>query len=410
LRWVDISGRQDGAHAVFRDSRGRLTLVGRTDAPLPKRDSRFAAMRLLPDGRVDRSYGSNGRVVIDPTSQEDYLEAVARAPDGSVVMLGSRWGSPRPGGNPRLGYVLVRITPGGHVDRSFGSRGVVTGSFSSTAKNQDAVDVLVLPKGKIVILGFAISASGQERTVLKRLRADGRVDASFGSKGAVRIPGIMTGSILRQPGGKLVVAGGTRAGFRARRFQPDGRLDRSFGTNSLAKLNISGPRIDYTDRFRATQGVDGRIYVIGWAMDERMFHTDAIVGAFSSRGRAVTGFAGGGWTRLDYGNVDDLEAVKTLGDGRIIVAGSWWESLFDEESTEPGHAVISVLRPDGTLDPTFGTDGTVVTDLRHGSHPHGGDAAFLRGIVVAGGRITVAGSSGGTDYADFLAARYILTD
>jgi hypothetical protein len=144
LRWVDFSGREDDSQAVFRDSRGRLTLVGRSHAPLPKRDSRFVATRLLPDGRVDRSYGSKGRVIIDPTTQEDYLAAAARATDGSIVMLGTRWGSPRPHGNLRLGYVLVRITAGGHIDRSFGTRGVVIGSFSGTARYQDAVDVLVL--------------------------------------------------------------------------------------------------------------------------------------------------------------------------------------------------------------------------------------------------------------------------
>jgi hypothetical protein len=96
-------------------------------------------------------------------------------------MLGSRWSAPRSHGNLRLGYVLVRVTPGGHLDRSFGTRGIVTGSLSSSAKYQDALDVLVLPKGKILILGSTTSKSGEERVVLRRLRPDGRLDTAFGS-------------------------------------------------------------------------------------------------------------------------------------------------------------------------------------------------------------------------------------
>lgn len=410
IRWLDL-GRQEGVIALFRDSRGRLTLVGDSDSPYREPQVyRLSATRLLWDGHVDQSYGTRGRTIVDPTSQQDIVEAAARGPDSSVVILGSRQTAPGPGGSRDLGYVMVRLTPGGHVDRSFGSRGVVTGSFSGSAKYQSALDIIVLPTGKILVLGSTTSRSGDERAVLKRFRRDGRVDTSFGASGTVRMTGIQTGSILRQPGGKLVVAGGAEAGFRARRFLPDGKLDRSLGSNGLARLNVTGERISHAGRFEATLGRDGLIRIIGWVMDERMFQTDAIIGAFSPDGRVVTGFGDRGWARLDYGNVDDLAAVKVLSDGRLVVAGSWWESLSDEGVPLPGHVVVSVLLPDGSPDTGFGTDGTVGTDLSHGKHPNGGDAAFLRTMVVSGGCIIVAGSSGGIDYADFLVMRYVLTE
>jgi hypothetical protein len=68
------------------------------------------------------------------------------------------------------------------------------------------------------------------------------------------------------------------------------------------------------------------------------------------------------------------------------------------------------MQPDGSPVPGFGSGGTVVTDLSHGTHPPGSDAAFLRGIIVSGGRITVAGTSGGDRFADFLVMRYVLTE
>lgn len=411
IRWLDL-GRQEGAIAVFRDSRGRLTLVGSSDSPYREPQVyRFAATRLLPDGHVDQSYGTNGRAIVDPTSQQDVVQAASKAPDGSVVILGSRQTAPGPGGSRDLGYVMARITPGGRLDRSFGTRGVVTGVFSSTARYQGALDVLVLPKGKILLLGSTVSRSNEERAVLRRFRSDGRVDPSFGSNGTVRTTGIQTGSILRQPGGKLVVAGGAEQGFRARRFRSDGRLDRSFGVDGLARLNVRGTGIDYTDHFRAALGTGGTIRIIGWGMNQRTFETDVVVGAFSSGGRVVTGFGDAGWTRIDHGNVDSPRAIKVLSDGRVVVVGSWWESMFDDEgSSDPAHVWTSLLLPDGSPDGGFGTGGTVVTDLSHGTHPPGRDAAFLNAVVVSGGRITVAGTSGGYRYADFLVMRYVLTE
>lgn len=146
-------------------------------------------------------------------------------------------------------------------------------------------------------------------------------------------------------------------------------------------------------------------------MNERTFETDVVVGAFSSGGRVVSNFGNGGWTRIDHGNVDSPGALKVLSDGRVVVVGSWWDSLFDDEgSSGPAHVWTSLLQPDGSPSDGFGTAGAVVTNLSHGTHPPGRDAAFLSAVVVSGGRITVAGTSGGDRFADFLVMRYVLTE
>jgi hypothetical protein len=58
-----------------------------------------------------------------------------------------------------------------------------------------------------------------------------------------------------------------------------------------------------------------------------------------------------------------------------------------------------VLGPDGTPDPTFGTDGLATATI-----PRGDGYAVALDLLLRGDRFTVAGTAGG----DTLAARYLL--
>jgi len=77
-------------------------------------------------------------------------------------------------------------------------------------------------------------------------------------------------------------------------------------------------------------------------------------------------------------------------DGMLVVAGAWASS-----SGTP----IGLVRflPDGRLDPTFGTDGTVTTDL-----------GFIRALLQQpDGKLVVAGSEPTSGFADLVLARYL---
>jgi uncharacterized delta-60 repeat protein len=75
----------------------------------------FAVARLLPNGQLDASFGTNGVVTTDlRTSQagfgRDRVNDAALQPDGKIVVAGwaEHWyGAPFPGSN----YALVRYNP-----------------------------------------------------------------------------------------------------------------------------------------------------------------------------------------------------------------------------------------------------------------------------------------------------------
>jgi uncharacterized delta-60 repeat protein len=104
-----------------------------------------------------------------------------------------------------------------------------------------------------------------------------------------------------------------------------------------------------------------------------------------SQGTTLTDFSGG---------IDRANALGVDADGRIVAAG---------ESTTGGVTDLAIARylPDGGLDPSFGTNGTILTNF--GRSANGANAI----AIWPGGRIVVAGYSGveGGGF-DFALARY----
>ena len=87
----------------------------------------FALARYDSDGSLDPSFGEGGRVVV-PSGAVGWAEAsgVALLPDGGILVAGHA--SATTGGNSD--QVLFRIDPDGRLDRTFGSDGIITLDFS----------------------------------------------------------------------------------------------------------------------------------------------------------------------------------------------------------------------------------------------------------------------------------------
>jgi uncharacterized delta-60 repeat protein len=101
------------------------------------------------------------------------------------------------------------------------------------------------------------------------------------------------------------------------------------------------------------------------------------------------------FTLTDFGGgVDRANSLGVDADGRIVAAG---------ESTIGGVTDFAIARylPDGSLDPSFGSNGTVLANF--GRSANGANAV----AILPGGRIVVAGYSGVLDGGfDFALARY----
>ena len=341
--------------------------VSRSRVAIEQLESR----RLLSAGELDPSFGTGGKVVTD-FGGTDSGQAVAVQSDGRIVVVGHRG---------EADFVLARYNANGTLDTTFGSVGRVTTDFGG----QDAAfAVAVQADGRIVTAGRSGGAFA-----LARYNVDGSLDAAFGSGGKVVTdlgttdPTSTIFDIAVQPDGKIVAAG-TRGfdDFALARYNPDGTLDSSFGTGGVVVTDF-GPGFDGAGALELQ--IDGRIVVAGQAgVDDG--HKDFALARYLPDGTLDTAFGGTGLVTTDFsGAFDGASGLVVQPDGKIVAAGI---SGFSD-------VALARYNSDGSLDPTFGSGGRVVTEL--GDF----DVAFEL-VRQSDGKLVTAGERGG----DFAVIRY----
>ena len=233
----------EGAEDVAVQADGRIVVTG---AVIDGRSNRyFGALRYLPDGSLDGSFGSGGLVAADLGSFEE-PRAVALQRDGRIVVAGET------DCETARCFAAMRLNPDGSPDGSFGAGGVVRVPFYLQAAW--ANDVAIDAKGRIVMAGVRLRGGDAQDSALAcviRLLADGRPDPAFSKDGVALVDhgyGNDSAEAVVLRGGKVIVAGDGRRASGASRFgiarlRGDGRLDRSFGRRGRRLVSFGGRRI-----------------------------------------------------------------------------------------------------------------------------------------------------------------------
>jgi uncharacterized delta-60 repeat protein len=148
-------GGTDQASAVILQPDGKIVVAGQTDTGI---STDFALARYMPDGSLDGTFGSGGRVTTNFTGNSDDLgSAVVLQSDGKIVV----------GGTSEDNFALARYTPEGALDIPFGIEGKVTTNLGG----EDVLHALALqPDGAIVAVG-----ESADRFAVARYQAFGQV-------------------------------------------------------------------------------------------------------------------------------------------------------------------------------------------------------------------------------------------
>ena len=198
-----------------------------------------------------------------------------------------------------------------------------------------------------------------EDFVVTRYNTDGTLDTTFGSRGKVRtdFPGLaaVPSSVVIQPDGKIVVAGGAfplftfLGNFEVVRYNPNGSLDTSFGNGGIVTTIF--PAGSYA--FDVALQPDGKIiaagtvfvdFIIGESSD-----TDFALARYNPDGTPDATFGNGGQVSTDFvGLEDDAFSVLIQPDGKIVAVGS-----ANDPATFYDFAAARYLS-NGTIDTTFG--------------------------------------------------------
>ncbi|MCA9589737.1 MAG: hypothetical protein KC657_30750, partial [Myxococcales bacterium] len=372
------------ARGVVVQADGKIVVVGRT-APAGEH---FAIVRLMPDGTLDSTFGTNGLVEKRVGTVTHLLAAVALQPDGRIVAAGQV----RSTGQPATIAVLRYLADGG-ADPTFGDAGVVLTSYAG--RDAYGRSVALEPTGKIIVAGFsedAVSPNGSADYEVVRYTADGSMDATFGTGGRVTIDVHGTsdtpGVIALAPGGKIALAGRSketasltgRHDVSAVRLDSAGDLDPSFADagkfvssfGAPGTQRVSGLAIDGTGRL-----ILGGSYFSGAGTD------DFGVFRLTASGVLDLGLADAGLVTTDFSERADTAAgVLLQQDDKIIAFGT---SGIGAQSDTYGIAISRYL-PNGALDTNFGTGGTVLTPPPANSQTVANAASVDScGLIVVGG-------------------------
>jgi len=109
---------------------------------------RYALVRLLVDGSLDATFGTNGLVNTPFTTENDFARSIALQADGKIMVAGQLAGS-----NPNPDVGVSRYTNVGALDTTFGTAGLARIDFFGGFDT--ANDVVIQPDGRIVVGGSA---------------------------------------------------------------------------------------------------------------------------------------------------------------------------------------------------------------------------------------------------------------
>ena len=282
----------------------------------------------------------------------------------------------------------------GSLDPTFGSGGKV---FTDFGGEDVGYGMALQADGKTVVAGYARNSSSD--FALARYNADGSPDEAFGHGGktVTDIGGNDVGrAVAVQTDGKIVVAGSTSSagptGFALARYKVDGTLDESFGDGGVVHTDVSG-KGRYGVAYAVAIEANGDIVAAGSVDGDS--GTDFGVARYLPNGVVDSTFGHGGTVLTDLGGGDNPRSVAVGSGGTVVVAG-------DSNARGSNDFAAVRYRSDGSLDPTFGAGGTVLTDLRGTSSYEEGRSV----TVQPDGAVVLAGSSNANGTMDFALAKY----
>jgi uncharacterized delta-60 repeat protein len=278
-------------------------------------------------------------------------------------------------------FALARFNPDGSLDESFGDAGVVITDFAGRAEHVFALSLQ--DDGKIVAAGFTDTVDGNDDFALARYNANGTPDGTFGAGGKLHTD-FLSGSrdvgyaMAIQPDGKILVAGLVSGNFGLARYNKDGSLDLTFGYYLDGMVNIDFAA-QYDLAYALALMPGGKILVGGYGYNQDGAQSDFALARFDSNGILDPSFGTDGRIMTDFlGGSDSACAVAVQPDGKIVATG--YATLGSGKDF-----ALARYNDDGSPDDTFGISGKSTTDFNGQDDWAWGAALAPNGRIIAGG-------------------------
>jgi uncharacterized delta-60 repeat protein len=235
-----------------------------------------------------------------------------------------------------------------------------------------------------------------------RRQPDGSLDPTFGGLGwvttALGAEIDEANALVAQPDGKLVAAGFTVAGGVWAGFA----LARYLPDGSLDPVFGTGGRaVTSAGGLRSALALarqpDGKLVAAGWGAVPGSLR-DFALARYLPDGTLDPAFGTGGTVMTDFDGLSDQASALVLQpDGKLVAAGG---ATVREGTFVYSGFGLARYNPDGSLDPSFGVGGRVFTRVSSGS-------GFIHALALQpDGKLVAAGSASGSGGSTFAVLRY----
>jgi uncharacterized delta-60 repeat protein len=318
---VDM-GADDAATCLFVGSDGSITVGGYTRVGSPGVGS-FAIAKLSSEGVLDITFDGDGRTVTT-IGNDAYAYSLIVQPDARIV-LGGFTNVTATGG---YDFALVRYLPNGSLDNTFGTGGRVTTSFNASTDGLNALylqnDGKIVAAGfsnNGTANRIAVARYNANGTLDTGFDGDGLVTTSINGTDDVAM------AVYVNNTGRILVGGYSQKAsdfdFAMVRYLPNGALDNTFDSDGrvTTDLNVNSSERAFA---LAVQSSDGKIILAG-AQDDGNGDNNFAVVRYLANGSVDVGFgpSGTGITYVDFNGDDIAYSIASQGNNLIIggVAG-----------------------------------------------------------------------------------------
>jgi uncharacterized delta-60 repeat protein len=420
---TDLGSTADRAYGVAQQPDGKIIEVG---SMLNKSGIFvFAVTRYLPNGSLDPTFGKGGIVQTAVTNYGSEADAVTVEPDGKIVVAGwAQVGKANSGygGQSNTAVVVARYNADGSPDSTFaGRKGYVITKVGPAGDGARAV--AVESNGDIVVAGNAWLIGTSSDFCVIRYTPGGALDTTFGGSGivttdflSVASPGYLysytvdsAASVMLLANGQILAAGSTTGGLALARYNADGSLDTTYGSGGKLRITSanlvlpSGAVSGGLTFGGAVVQPDGKVDVAA-TLSQQAQNSYSVIVAFRLNADGSLDSSFGGTGTVSYGTIyaPSQTAATSESAANIALDPVTGAVVVNGQYQSGGTTSLLVVRftAAGALDSGFGTGGAVIT-------PTSGYQFLPTCLLVeADESILVAGSAlFGSNY-DFALAHY----
>lgn len=258
------AGMPDAASAITIDATGNIYACGSTRIGATPMSNDLAIIKLTSSGNPDPTFSGDGKLLLDiSTGLWDFGYGIAVNDDGKIIVTGYT-------GFP-ADFFAIRLLPDGSFDTTFGTSGKTTIDIMGGNVADECLGMTITNDGYIIMVGTAYNpATNSFVGAVVCLTPNGIPDVNFGSNGIATLsvsPELTTFyNAIEQPDGKYIVSGNSNMGgnndFIVARFNADGTPDLSFNNNGHYTIDVTGQAKSDIGYGLALQS-DGKILLSG---------------------------------------------------------------------------------------------------------------------------------------------------